>query len=131
MLDDNIDKIDGWMTGEDKSLVYTIYVAGTTRAQIDAGTATPQDISGWTLSFKLKARLEDPDASALISKITGAGITLTTPASGVATVALTDTDTDTLGEGKTYYHELKRTGDGVEAILSQGQVNLRQSVHRS
>lgn len=132
MLDDNIDKVDGWMTGEDKSLVFTIYVAGTTRAAIDAGTASAQNVTGWALSYMLKRNFTDADSDALITKTTAAGsIALTTPASGIVTVTITDTDTENLEEGVPYYQELKRTGDGVEAILSQGQVRLRQSVHKS
>lgn len=131
MLDDNIDKVDGWMTGEDKSLVFTIYAAGTTRAAIDAGTASAQNVTGWALSYMLKRNFTDADSDALIIKTTSSGIALTIPASGIVTVTITDTDTENLEEGTPYYQELKRTGDGVESILSQGQVRLRQSVHKS
>lgn len=131
MLDDNIDKVDGWMTGEDKNLVFTIYQTGTTRAAIEAGTASAQNVTGWTLSYMLKRNITDIDSEALITKTTTSGIALTTPASGIVTVTITDTDTENLAEGDVYYQELKRTGDGVEAVLSQGQVRLRQAVHKS
>jgi hypothetical protein len=134
MLDDNIDKADGWMTGEDKNLVFTIYTTGTTRAQIDAGGATPQNVTGWTLSYLLKRSIGDADSDALISKTTSSGIALTTPASGIITVTIDDTDTDTLLDTEAdaiFWQELKRTNAGLEAVLSQGQVRLRRSVHRS
>ena len=87
---------------------------------------TPQDITGWTLSWMLKRKATDADASALVTK----AATLTTPASGICTVALTDDDTSALLAGNLYRHELKRTNTGLETVLSYGKVNIKQAVHR-
>jgi hypothetical protein len=118
---DNITGGDEWFTGEDKSLVFTVY-------QSDGSTA--QDITGWSLSWMLKRHPAEADNAALITKTTSSGIALTTPLSGVCTVSIEDTDTDGLEPG-TYRHELKRTGGGVETILSYGTAVLRQAVHRA
>lgn len=130
MLDDNIDKDDGWFTNEDKTLRYTIYPAGTTRAAIDAGTATVANITGFGLSFMLKRDMGDLDSDVLIVKTSALSQITITGASGLADVLLGDGDTENLGEG-TYWHELKRIDPGLETVLSQGQVRLRQAVHRS
>lgn len=130
MLDDNIEKEDGWFTNEDKSLVFTVYQTGTTHAQIDAGVASPQNVTGWSLSYMLKDSPADADSAARITKTTASGIALTTPASGIVTVSISDTDTESLVADALYYQELKRTDSGFETVLSQGTVRLRQSLHR-
>lgn len=107
--------------GEDKSLVFTIY-------QSDGRTA--QDITGWTLSWMVKADLADVDGSAVLTKTTSSGIALTTPASGICTVTIADTDTDSLTAGR-YYHELKRTTAGSETVLAYGDCHLIRGVHRT
>jgi len=112
----------GWYLGEDKGLRITVYQ--------DDGT-TLQDITGWALSWLLKRSKTDADAAAVIpAKTVGAGIALTTPASGLCTVSITDTETDALTAG-TYYHELKRTDPGNEAVLVTGEATLLQGVHRA
>lgn len=117
----NITADDEWFTGEDKSLVFTIYQSDGT---------TPQDITSWSLSWMLKRRKSDLDAAALLTKTTASGIALTTPADGIATVSIADTDTDAVSPG-TGYHELKRTDSGVETVLTYGSAYLRQGVHRT
>jgi hypothetical protein len=115
---------DHWFTNEDKRLVFTIYQADGT---------TPQDISTWSFSWLLKRKQWDADVDALVAKIgpgSPAEITLTTPLSGVCTVAIVDSDTVDLAAG-TYYHELKRVEDGLETVLSFGTVKLKHSIHRS
>jgi hypothetical protein len=112
---------DEWYAGEDKSLVFTIYQSNGT---------TAQDLTGWTLSWTLKRFASDLDVAAILTKTTVSGITLTTPGSGVATVAVADTDTDPIVPGL-YHHELKRTNAGNETVLSYGTAVLRQALHRS
>lgn len=120
-IKDDITIDDNLYAGEDKTLAFTIY-------QADGTTA--QNITGWTLSYRWKRSLDDPDADAVLTKTTSSGITLVTPASGQCTVAIADTDTDAVAAGP-YYHELKRTDDGSETVLTTGSVYLRQAVHRS
>lgn len=115
-----ITKADEWFTGKDKLLQFTIVNS--------ADTAV--DITSWTA---LKFVLTQPGAAAgvtpLISKTTGSGIAHTTPASGIVTVTIEDTDTDNLAGG-TYYYELSRTDAGYEDVLAYGNVDLRQSPTR-
>lgn len=118
---DDITKDDDLYTGEDKTFTFTVY-------QSDGTTA--QNITGWALSYRWKRSLSDPDSDAVLTKTTSSGITLTTPASGLCTVTIADTDTDSL-EARTYYHELKRTDAGSETILTTGSVLLQQAIHRS
>lgn len=118
---DDITRDDYFMTGEDKTLAVTIYQSDGT---------TPQNITGWALSYRLKRRPEDADSEAVLTKTTSAGITLTTPASGLCDVAIDDTDTDAL-PARSYYHELKRTDAGSEAVLVVGTVVVQQAIHRA
>lgn len=120
-LRDDITADDDLYTGEDKSLVFTVY-------QSDGTTA--QNITGWTLSYMWKLKPSDADAAAVLTKTTSAGIALTTPASGICTVTIEDTDTDSLTP-QTYYHELKRTNAGSETVLTTGTVLLQRAIHRA
>lgn len=97
------------------------------------------DVSGWALSWMVKKSKSHADADASITaktvangKIAVAGIYDSDPDASTQVVRLTvvDTDTDALSSG-TYYHELKRTGDGVETILSYGTFTLEKAVHKT
>ncbi len=118
---DDIDDSDDFYTGEDKTLTFTIY-------QADGVTA--QNITGWSLSYTWKRNMGDADSAAVLVKTTSAGIALTTPASGICTVTVADTDTDAM-TAHTYWHELKRTDAGSETVLTTGTVVLQQAVHRA
>lgn len=122
MLTANVGSDADWFLGEDKALVFTIYQSGS--------TTVPQDLTGFALSYRVKRKLSDADVDAVVTKTTPAGIALTTPASGICTVTIADTDTDGLDEGL-YQHELKRTDSGLEAVLAKGTVYLKRGVHRS
>lgn len=120
-----------FFTGEDKQLTCTVYQAGTTLDQAEAGTGTPQNITGWALSWMLKKRQTDTDAAAKVTKTTAGGtISMTTPGSGVCEVGISDTDIDALPAGL-YWHELKRTDAGSETVLIYGTFVLKQALHRT
>ena len=102
----NITASDGFFIGEDKSLVFTIYTS--------AGAA--QDITGWTISWLLSAT---NSGAATLTK----SATLTTPASGICTVAVASGDTSGLTPG-TYYYTLRRTDSGSKAELAYGTCEL-------
>ena len=103
----NIAASDGFFIGEDKSLVFTIFNS--------AGSA--QDITGWTISWKLSATLS---GNATLTK----SATLTTPASGICTVSVAAGDTSGLTPG-TYYYVLRRTNAGSAAELAYGSCELQ------
>jgi hypothetical protein len=113
--------------GEDRALEYQI---------LDADDATvAKDVATWALSWMLKRRLSDVDASALVTKTSSSGITVAGSFDAVAatstqraTVALADTDTDTLVAGL-YFYELKRTDAGLETVLAYGRLSLSRGVH--
>lgn len=119
-IDRDITATDDWFTGEDKQLSLTVYQGATT---------TPQEITGWAISFMIKRDARDADASAKVTKTVGSGIVLTTPASGLMTITVTDTDTSLLKAGN-YAYEVKRTDDGSKTVLTRGTLTLRQGVHR-
>ena len=117
-IEDHISESDNWFIGEDKSLIFTVY---------QADGITPQNITGWALEWDL--RKTDADATAVLTKTTASGIALTTPTSGVCTVTIADTDTDTLDPG-TYRHALKRTTADSETILTYGNATIKQAAVR-
>lgn len=98
---------------------------------------TSINITGYALSWMLKRSLADLDAAAVLTKTTVSGITISgsfnaAPASNTqrATVAIADTDTDSLTPA--FYHwELKRTDAGYETRLAYGRVQLERGVHRT
>jgi hypothetical protein len=118
----NLDDDDDFFIGEDKTLgPGTIY---------QQNKRTPQDITGWSVSYMIKRSLDDLDVDAVLQKTTASGITLTTPTSGIMNITIADTDTDGLTAGR-YYHEVKRTDAGQETVLAKGTCVLQQGVHRS
>lgn len=119
-IDRDITAGDDWFTGEDKLLSDTIF-QGT--------TATPQDISGWAISFMIKRDARDADIAAKVTKTVGSGVTLTAPLLGQLSIAITDDDTSALKAGN-YAYEIKRTDPGSETVLTRGTLTLRQGVHR-
>lgn len=105
---------------------------------LDAAEAAAVDVSGWSMSWMVKRKKTLADADKTFEKTTGGGglavtgVWNATPASSTQRVVATveDTDTDGLKPG-TYYHELKRTGAGVETILSYGELELLAAVHKA
>jgi hypothetical protein len=120
-IQQNITYAAEWFTGEDKALQFSL---------LQADDVTPQDITGWALSWMVKRRTADADASALVTKTTSSGITLTSASSGICSVSVSDTDIASIVAGTLYHHELKRTDDGFETVLSYGLFVLRSAVHR-
>lgn len=109
----NITDGDNFFIGEDKTIEIDV---------LQSDNATAQTMTGWTLTWELKAR--NRSTAALISA---------TPTIGNgdgtddrATITVADTDTEALGPG-TYYHHLRRTDAGSEQILSHGSVVLKES----
>ena len=115
----DITEADRFFTNADKVFTFAIKQADQT---------TAQNITGWALSWMLKRRATDVDASALIVKTTAAGITITDGPNGICTFTVTDENTAAVRAGF-YVHELKRTDTGAETPLCEGTVVLRQSAH--
>jgi len=69
---------------------------------------TPQDITGWTITFTAKRGLSDADADAVIHKTTMAGtIVITNGAGGLATVNIVPADTSGLvNRAQRFYGDL-------------------------
>ena len=97
---------DGWFKGEAKSLVFTI---------VDS-TGAAVNITGWTIQFRMADVLE---GTADLTKTAS----LTTPASGICTVAIAAGDTSGLSADDWYY-TLDRTNSGSEAVLAYGTITL-------
>jgi hypothetical protein len=113
---------DKWFTNADFTVKFQIR---------QADEVTPQNITGWALSWIVKRRAADPDAMALFpAKVTGSGITITNGAAGLCEAFVADTDTLAARAG-VYAHELRRTDPGLETPLCPGMAVLRPSAHRS
>lgn len=112
--------------GEDRSFVFTI---------MNAGETACLDITGWTLSFMVKRKADDPDADALITATTSGQISIAgtyhaDPETNAqaATVTLFTGDTTSAPAMEAVY-ELKRTNLGFEAVLAYGPFLLKRGVH--
>ena len=98
---------------------------------------TVTNITGWALSFMVKANMNDADADALVTLTLADGEIVISGTynsdidtnTQVATVIIADTDTTSLEAGLRFW-ELKRTDAGYETILGYGQLDLIRSVHR-
>jgi len=102
-----ISAADGLFVGEDQRLDWTIY-------GVDQ---EPQDITGWTITFKLAT---SQTATAAVTKTA----TLTTPAGGLCSVSLAAADTSGLTPGRWYY-TLARTNAGNNQVLAYGNAVLQ------
>jgi hypothetical protein len=96
---------------------------------------TPRDVAGYTLSWMLKVRDKDPDASALLNKTTTiqvTGVFNLDPALNTQLVEVPVADTDTVTQKAGMFTiELKRTDIGLETVLSKGLARLLESGHQS
>lgn len=113
-------------------------------AAIAAGTAVPENASGWALSFVILKSDKAADASTPVLTLTttGGAITITgvynvSPLvnTQLVNVAVADTDiplwNGTTGfKEKTYRYSLKRTDAGSEKILNRGNFELTESTQR-
>ena len=116
-LNQPITTSDNFFAGEDKTITFDVTQADGT---------TPQVMTGWALTWELKASVTGAIA---ISKTTAAGTVALSSKFGTndrATVTIADGDTESAGAGA-YYHHLRRTDAGSEQILAYGDVTLRAS----
>jgi hypothetical protein len=116
----NIGFGDHYFTGEDKLVSFAITNS--------AGAV--QDITGWALSWMVKADPLDDDEDALVTKVSGDGVAITNGPAGLGAVTVEDDDIAALAGDTRYYHELKRTDAGLETVLIYGTFRLSQAVHR-
>jgi len=85
------------------------------------------DLTGTAIRFMVKAALNDADADAILSKVTGSGITLADPQSGAtlgkAYIAIAAADTTSLRAGR-YWYELEATDSIGVITLAAGTFML-------
>lgn len=91
---------------------------------IRARMRTPRDITGWAISFTVATAL---GAAASITKTVGAGITITDGPSGIITITLAKSDTQSLTAGG-YVWDVTRTDSGSRVCLARGELLLEQEV---
>ena len=89
-------------------------------------TMTPATaITGWTLQFTL--RKQYGDATALVTKTTGAGITITDATNGIFKVTLASADTAGL-DLRAYVYDIQRIDSGNRTVLTIGNLTLLPEV---
>lgn len=127
-LQQDITADDGFFTGEDAVIRFTVYTS--------AAKTTCINIAGWALSWMVKKRVSDADSAAKVTKTTAAGIAITgvfnaSPALNTQRAEITIADSDTMTQlvSGVYRHELKRTDAGSEQVLAYGTLYARRSVH--
>ncbi len=118
---------DRWYQNSDFTFKYRVW---------QADKVTPRNVAGYNLSWMLKLRKTDPDANALITKVSPAvivtGVFNSNPALNTQEVHVPVADTDTVGlKTGPRVIELKRTDPGLETVLSDGVANLLPSAHQS
>lgn len=95
------------------------------------GVAT--NLTSTTLRFGAKYSLTDADSTVLMSKTTGAGITVTNAAGGLATLLLAKTDTSTLpGINLVLFYDLQLTlADLSVFTLAYGTLTILSDVNQT
>lgn len=105
----NVTRADHLFASERKVLQFTVTDS--------AGAAV--NITGWTLEWVLS---NEPGGTALLTKTTASGITITNGAGGVFTVTLAAADL-ALNPG-VYYYRTWRTDSGAEQSLAFGALTV-------
>lgn len=86
-----------------------------------------KDITDWSIFFTAKINMNDPDASAVISK------TITThsdPTNGTTLITLEPTDTD-LTAGNYYFDISFKDDELQEGVLIQGKLKIVETVRKT
>jgi len=91
--------------------------------QFDSDGA-PVDITGWTIYFTVKEKMNDTDANAKISRTV---TTHTEPTNGKTLIELTVSDTD-IPAGNYYYSIDSKDDDDNEQVLFYGRVRIIEPV---
>ena len=94
-----------------------------------AVTVTGVDITGWAIRAVIRRTPGDPAVTIEKDSAGIGGIVLTTPASGLFTITILDTDTSPLFPG-TFVWAAKRTDAGEEGILVEGVLTLKPDTVR-
>ena len=85
------------------------------------------DITDWSIYFTVKSNMNDPDASAIISK------TITShsaPTDGTTLITLEPTDTDQ--DAGNYYFDIGFKDDELqEGVLFQGKLRIVEAVRKT
>jgi hypothetical protein len=80
------------------------------------------DITGWKIYFMVKTKIDDLDASAVISKTIS---TFTSPTTGEAVIELTSTDTNLLGN---YLFAIKVITDNMVGVTKEAITVLEGTI---
>lgn len=92
----------------------------------------PVDLTGAGVWWTAKRRHLDADDDAVIRKTVGAGITVTNPAGGLATVDLVPADTAGLGNSVALWWDLQvKDGAGKVRTLAAGRLVVNADVTRA
>lgn len=100
-------------TGEDKTIQIQIF---------QADGVTPQDITGWTLSFTMH-KYGDPLTTFFVKTTGGGTIVIPTPLQGICQVIVAAADTTSLNPDQ-YQFFLERTDPGNDLLPTAGLYTL-------
>lgn len=92
------------------------------RDTVTNADSTAADLSGATVTFELKKRRTDD--TALVTKTSSSGITVSTPSSGIFVVNLLDADTD-LAPGRYFYSAKVTDALGKTTTVSTGDIVIK------
>lgn len=85
------------------------------------------DITGWSVYFTLKEKMEDSDATAKINKTVTSH---SAPTQGKTLIELTSSDTD-LDAGNYYYSIDYKDDDDNEQVLFTGRIRVIETVRKT
>ena len=106
-------------SGDDRVLQVTVRNPANAVVNISGATIT------WALSKKSASSVE-PKGSAIVTKTTSSGISITDAANGRCDVTLAEADTASLAG--TYYHELQIVLSGDTSTVMYGTVTIKKDL---
>ncbi len=120
-IEQDILAADLWFAGEDKVLEFEV---------LQADETTPEDVSAWTFAWAMRKKASDAGAP-MLEQTTADGITVVGIYDATrelntqrVRVALDADASRSLKAPYVYWHALKRTDAGNEAVLAFGQATL-------
>ena len=112
--------LTGIYAGDTRDLVFTVYAAGTTQAQVTAGTAVPRNITGFTFEWAMKHQDDDTAQLSSLTTANPAEVELSDAVNGEVTVHLPRSVT-AANPGR-HRHALRRTNSGNESVGAIGDI---------
>jgi hypothetical protein len=104
----------------------SIKISGT--AYLDQDETQVADLTGATIEFIVKRRVDDADGSALFTKTIGSGVTVVSAVAGTYTITISPSDTNSLLDRVIYRETVIKLSGGGVIRNGRNELNLYENL---